>query len=407
MSQALALQEARRLQKIVQRYGVKCTIELKVGRPWSGDDWYSKKTVLMNHHTAGPSSGLTPSYKVCRDGRPGVPGPLCNGYGGRDKVFRIVCMGLANHPGEGGPLTVEGVRLPKDSARISSFGIEWEHNGVSDWPDDMLEFMGRVGAAVLEWMGRPIGASIEHKTWAPDRKIDRNDFSVSGSTGQALIKKYAGSTVPVPPKPPVPDTEEDVTVILSRYGSSQYVRIDLDWPYVEVLSQGTYNSHAKIPGVKVASPPLTNAQINQCISLQGYRERRMAYVLWSQTTIARGGEHIPVIQELANILTEVREIAATQAVDPWTYKGKGETQDAYAKLRGLERSMAEVLKALPVEVPEVPDLGDIQIRRLTEAEMAEVATAELPIEVPHASEVMPPGLSYEPDEDDDSTDGQG
>lgn len=191
MSQAKAIAEAKRLQAIVQSKGVKCTIELKVGRPWSGDDWYSEKEVLMNHHTAGPSSGLTPSYAVCRNGRPGVPGPLCNGYGGRDKVFRIVTMGLANHPGAGGPLTVAGVTLPKDSARIASFGIEWEHNGTSAWPADMKEFMGKVGAAVLEWMGRPLTASIEHKTWAPSRKIDRNTFTAS--TGQALIRPYLGA----------------------------------------------------------------------------------------------------------------------------------------------------------------------------------------------------------------------
>lgn len=192
MTQALALAEAKQLQKIVQSKGVKCTIELKVGRPWAGDDWYSEKEVLMNHHTAGPSSGLTPSYGVCRNGRPGVPGPLCNGYGGRDLVFRIVTMGLANHPGEGGPLTVAGVRLPKDSARIASFGIEWEHNGTSVWPAAMKEFMGKVGAAVIEWMDRPVTASIEHSSWTT-RKIDRNLFHRSGSTGQALIRPYMGT----------------------------------------------------------------------------------------------------------------------------------------------------------------------------------------------------------------------
>lgn len=192
MSQSKAVAEAKRLQAIVQRHGVKCTIELMAGRPWTGSAWYSEKEVLMNHHTAGPSSGLTPSYALCRKGRSDVPGPLCNGYGGRDHVFRIVTMGLANHPGAGGPLTVAGVTMPKDSARIASFGIEWEHNGTSAWPAGMQEFMGRVGAAVLEWMGRPLAASIEHKTWAPSRKIDRNNFTAS--TGQALIKKYQGVT---------------------------------------------------------------------------------------------------------------------------------------------------------------------------------------------------------------------
>ena len=193
----LALSEAKKLQISVQKYGVKCTIELMVGRPWTGDDWYSRKYILMNHHTAGSMSGLTPSYALCRRGRTDVPGPLCNGYGCRDLVFRIVCMGLANHPGAGGPLTVDGVTMPKDSARISSFGIEWEHAGLNStpWPLTMMPFMGRVGAGVLDYVGRKTINSIEHKTWAPTRKIDRNPgFTQSGSTGQALITKYRGGT---------------------------------------------------------------------------------------------------------------------------------------------------------------------------------------------------------------------
>src|SRR3546814_19903909 len=102
MSYALALSEARELQAIVQSYGVKCTIELQIGRPWSGDDWYSRKYVLMNHHTAGPMTGSTPSLPVVKKGRPDVPGPLANADGGRDEVLRIMCFVLGTTPGDGG-----------------------------------------------------------------------------------------------------------------------------------------------------------------------------------------------------------------------------------------------------------------------------------------------------------------
>lgn len=216
------------------------------------------------------------------------------------------------------------------------------------------------------------------------------------------------SPPPTPPTtPPAPPTlEDDVTVIVSRYGSSQYVRIDTQWPYVERLSVGTYNSLAKFPGVQIGDgkgSPLTNAQINQQISLQGYRERRMRAVVWSETTIARDGQHIPVIQELANIRTEVRAALEAQDVAPWTYKGKDETRDAYAFLRGLDRKMDEVLAALPdAELPPVPDSGDIQLRRLSPSEVDQAAgPVEIPEEIPPAAEVMPPGLTYEPDEEDD------
>lgn len=196
MSQEYAVAEARRLQAIMTRRGVRCTVELMAGRPWSGDPWYSPKHALMNHHTAGSPNGLTPSYALCRNGRAAtstaaaLPGPLCNGYGGRDHVYRIITLGLGNHPGPGGPLTVAGFTIPKDSARISCWGTEWEHNGTSPWPADMREFMGRANAALLEWRAIPLGRSHEHSTWAmpTGRKIDRNTYTAA--RGQAEIAPF-------------------------------------------------------------------------------------------------------------------------------------------------------------------------------------------------------------------------
>lgn len=190
MSRATAMAEAKHLKAIMERHGVRCSIELQPGRPWSGDQWYSRKYGIMNHHTAGSRKGDTPSLALCKRGRTGIPGPLCNGYGGRDLVYRVITLGLANHPGLGGPLTLAGVRIPKDSARPSLWGTEWEHDGVTQWPAPMREFMGRANAALLEWMGRPIEASIEHSTWAPTRKIDR--FGYTANSGQAEIRKWKG-----------------------------------------------------------------------------------------------------------------------------------------------------------------------------------------------------------------------
>jgi hypothetical protein len=181
--------EAAKLKAIMAKHGVQCSIELQIGRPWAGDQWYSAKHVLMNHHTAGSNDGDTPSLGLVKKGRGAdLPGPLCNGYGGRDLIYRVICMGLANHPGAGGPLTVAGFTLPKDSARISSWGTEWEHDGVSEWRADMQEFMGRSNAAICEYLGISASRSIEHKTWAPTRKIDRNTYTAA--TGQAEIRRW-------------------------------------------------------------------------------------------------------------------------------------------------------------------------------------------------------------------------
>ncbi len=204
MSQESALTEARNLQASIQRHGAKCTIELTAGRAWAGDDWISTKHVIQNHHTAGSMNGLTPSYALCRNGRAGLPGPLCNGYGGRDFVYRIITMGLANHPGQGGPLNVAGFTIPKDSARPCVWGTEWEHNGTSPWPPAMIEFMARANAGILEWGGGtghplPVGRSIEHSTWATPagRKIDRNGYTAA--RGQAEIRQFLSAAPAAPP----------------------------------------------------------------------------------------------------------------------------------------------------------------------------------------------------------------
>ncbi len=187
-----ALAQARQLKATLERHGVRASIELQIGRPWTGDDWYSRKHVLVNHHTAGATSGNTPSLALVKRGRgTDLPGPLCNGYGGRDGIYRIICMGLANHPGAGGPITLDGFTIPRDSARISSWGTEWEHDGISPWPDQMREFMGRSNAAICEWLDIPVGRSIEHSTWAPRRKIDRNTYSAAD--GQREITRWAAA----------------------------------------------------------------------------------------------------------------------------------------------------------------------------------------------------------------------
>lgn len=202
MSQTTAREAAARLKLLMTKHGVQCSIELQSGRPWSGDPWYSHKYLLMNHHTAGPMSGKTPSLSVVKRGRSDLPGPLSNGYGGRDFVYRIITMGLANHPGVGGPLTLAGFTVPKDSARITAWGTEWEHNGTSPWPSDMREFMGRANAALCEFWRISTGRSCEHSTWTT-RKIDRNTYTAS--SGQAEIRKFGGLIV-TPTKPPVRPT---------------------------------------------------------------------------------------------------------------------------------------------------------------------------------------------------------
>jgi hypothetical protein len=224
VTQTQALASARRLKEAMGDWGVRCSIELVAGR--GSDPWaVPAKPLRMHHHTVSrytPGGNLTPCLYICKHGRGGanpVPGPLCNGYGGYDRVYRLLCMGLANHPGQGGPVKIDGVYVPADSARTPSWGTEWE-GGLQSWAQigqlgvDMLQFMGRVDNALADWAGRPPTSQLEHSTWAPTRKVDR--LNMSRADGVALTRKWSSAN-----RPPVPE-EDDMPWILLSSGQPTY-----------------------------------------------------------------------------------------------------------------------------------------------------------------------------------------
>lgn len=198
MSRGTALVAARELRTSLLDHGVaRVSIELREGRPAGDRDrWLNTRFVgVMAHHTAGPLRGDTPSLAICKAGRAGVPGPLCNVYGGRDDIVRILTLGLANHSGRGGPWTLTGsngqrYRVPANSGRPYLLGVEWENTGTGSepWTDARREEMGRTHAGILDWLGAPVTNLIEHLTWAPDRKIDR--YGYSALSGQAEARPY-------------------------------------------------------------------------------------------------------------------------------------------------------------------------------------------------------------------------
>ncbi|MPZ14292.1 MAG: hypothetical protein GEU73_07685 [Chloroflexi bacterium] len=173
MSRTAALTRARSLREALLDHGVRAvSIELMQGRSasaWNGGAFIG----CMGHHTVSrPSMGDTPVLSLCKTGRSDVPGPLCNGYGGYDRIARIICMGYANHPGYGGPVTVEKGTVPKNNARPYFFGWEME-GGIEKWTDAMHDFMDSCFAGTVDWLRVSERSHVEHKTWAPTRKIDR------------------------------------------------------------------------------------------------------------------------------------------------------------------------------------------------------------------------------------------
>lgn len=217
-----ALRRARIVRDCLLAHGVpEVSIELQPGRPvYAGEDQWNALdpvAVLSHHIASNPSPGNpVPGLGLVKRGRPDLGGPLANGTAGVDLVYRILTLGLANHPGYGGPWTVSGpcgtFIIPKDNARPFVWGTEYE-GGYTDAVWDATythasgvamtfrEFMGRCNAGLVEavWAinsyGRtpPRNADLsgyhgEHKTWAPGRKPDRRNYTTED--GRAEIRRY-------------------------------------------------------------------------------------------------------------------------------------------------------------------------------------------------------------------------
>lgn len=133
---------------------------------------------IMDHHT-----GSTASYNaILAYMAQGSPiAPLCHVAtsppdGGVVRVTVVATGGRANHAGA-------GVYLPagigKDQGNYRLVGVEHHNDGRTPWPGQQVEAARRIAAAVLGHLGRrPTPYQIDHKTYAPTRKVDRHSLTL-------------------------------------------------------------------------------------------------------------------------------------------------------------------------------------------------------------------------------------
>lgn len=143
-------------------------------QPFAGWETRGRSTrydprIIVDHHTAGPLRGSAPSLGVCVNGRPDVPGPLCNLLTGRDGVVHVIAAGRSNNAGPGG--------APQWGATHNrhTIGHEVEHTGnlaTEPLNGRQLETIAAVDAVICARLGWEAGRCIGHREWAPGRKID-------------------------------------------------------------------------------------------------------------------------------------------------------------------------------------------------------------------------------------------
>jgi N-acetylmuramoyl-L-alanine amidase CwlA len=150
------------------------------GRPYT----FSPIGVVFHHTASNSNGGAIPALGTVTNGRPGIPGPLCNILIGRDLSVNLVAAGYANHAGEGGPYR----SVPANSGNRYFIGIEVENNGIGEpWKDALLDVVARVSAICLEHTQHGAEWCIGHKTWTT-RKIDPANIDMAKF--QAKVRKH-------------------------------------------------------------------------------------------------------------------------------------------------------------------------------------------------------------------------
>ncbi|MCX5109456.1 N-acetylmuramoyl-L-alanine amidase [Streptomyces sp. NBC_00378] len=141
---------------------------------------------VMIHHTV--TRGTEATVRVCRDGHPDLPGPLCHGVIAKDGRVHLVGYGRANHAGLGDSDVLRAVvaekRLPGDNAADTDgnrhfYGFECENlgDGEDPWPEAQLEAVEKAAAAICRHHGWNSRSVIGHKEWQPG-KVDPRGFTM-------------------------------------------------------------------------------------------------------------------------------------------------------------------------------------------------------------------------------------
>src|SRR5215471_808950 len=167
------------------------------GRTYATFDPYGS----VNHHTAGPQTGVAPSLGICINGRSDLPGPLCNVHQQRADVVNLVAAGVANHAGRGSWSGLSGYQ--------SVFGREVEHGGTTaePFPERRWQTSCAIHASFLSGLSNADAAkSCQHFEWSTEGKIDFcKPLLPGGADGMRnRIAQLLGGAPPVPGPSPTP-----------------------------------------------------------------------------------------------------------------------------------------------------------------------------------------------------------
>lgn len=180
---------------------------------------------IMVHHTAGPKTGDAPCLGICINGRPDLPGPLCQMVLARSGKVHVISANIANHAGKGAQQVLDEVRkdipITKNAAERKLadnvggnqffYGIEVENAGVSSdpYPPAQLEALYRICAVICNAHSWSANRVIHHRQWT-SRKIDMSLRSdITSAVAQFMDTLVVHLSVGEDPTPPAWEADHD------------------------------------------------------------------------------------------------------------------------------------------------------------------------------------------------------
>ncbi|AKJ72296.1 endolysin [Gordonia phage GMA4] len=145
---------------------------------------------IIWHHTAGGGSG---DWRIVRDGRPDLPGPLAQLVLERDGTYRVIAAGVCWHAGRG-----SWPGWPTNNANYHTIGIEAVNDGRGQpWPAVQLDAYRRGTAAIARKAGFGASMAAGHREYSSEGKIDPTGINMDAARADVgrLIK---GAPKPAP-----------------------------------------------------------------------------------------------------------------------------------------------------------------------------------------------------------------
>ncbi|MEV0598657.1 peptidoglycan recognition family protein [Streptomyces sp. NPDC050315] len=166
---------------------------------------------VILHHTG--TRGTEHTVELCRDGYPGLPGPLCHAVIDKRGVVWLVGWGRTNHAGRGDPDVLGAViyeePLPPDNEGTTDgnpwfYGFECVNlgDGYDPWPAAQVNAMVRASAALIRahgWDHTGDTSLIGHNEWQPGKPDPRGLSMRELRSRVAEMVRGASTPSPVPP----------------------------------------------------------------------------------------------------------------------------------------------------------------------------------------------------------------